>query len=184
MIGRWIYCISGFRQDEGEPNGMFRLWLKLHEIASPATHVTLREWDTDWNEQAALIAETSVNGLGPRVLVCAYSWGAGHGLLRFAEALRPTGIKIEEAVLADPVYRSRLLSTRWLAFCRWPKIVIPSNVRRVRWTRQRVDYPRGHRLVAEDPGRTTILNPVEVHRGHCWMDDAPEFHRMALEVAT
>ena len=110
MIGTWIYCISGFRQDEGEANGLFRLWLKLHELAAPSVHVALREWDTDWQEQAALVAQTSINGLGPRVLVCAYSWGAGHGLLRFAEALRASGIEIATAVLADPVYRSRLPS--------------------------------------------------------------------------
>jgi len=185
QISTWHICISGFRQHEQEPTGMQRLWVKLGDLRSPSTIVMLREWNSDWRSLAELIAQMFDYGFGsapPDIYVYAYSWGAGYGLPTLARYLLPSGLEIKHAVLADPVYRSRLVSFRWLAMTKWGDVEIPENVRRVWWTRQTIDWPRGHELVAVNPRKTRIDKPLVVNRGHLFMDEDPIFHNLALSA--
>lgn len=61
--------------------------------------------------------------------------------------------------------------------------MIPANVSRVSWLRQFQNRPRATSLKAEDERATTIESPIVVARNHEFMDDAPEFHQVAMRVA-
>lgn len=181
-IENWHICISGFRQHEEEPTGIHKLWLKLRQLSSPYTSVMLREWNADWRSLAELIAQTSINSLGPKVYVYAYSWGAGYGMVQLAKYLLAPGIEVQSAVLADPVYRSRSWMLRWLSLTPWGNIRVPQNVRKVYWTRQFENWPRAHELSAKSPN-TRIAPPVIIHRFHRFMDEDPAFQSMCMDVA-
>ncbi len=202
-IRRWHICISGFLQRPGRPSGIHALWRLIRaRVQNGDTCVECRTWSDDWQACAEWIhqfrpvpsapgpasspgvpAVSQPTPQPPRVFVYAYSWGAGFGFIQLARALERKGIPIECAVLSDPVYRSRLLSFRWLAFVPWCRLKIPANVREVVWVRQRMSLPRGHDLVAADP-RATLIHPASVLSvPHTRIDDAPWFWSEALEVA-
>jgi len=179
----WIICISGFTQHVGEPTGIHKLWLKLrHNFTNATTQTELWTWNSRWWELAEAI-KISRDGVPPRVLICAYSWGAGWGFVRLARELRKRGIVVLGAVLADPVYRSRWLSFAWRSLIGSPVVSIPDNVRTVRWLRQRNNYPRGHDLVAQNERLTRIEAAVElVGVTHENIDDSDEFHSLAMTM--
>ena len=178
----WIICISGFTETRGEHTGTTALWKQLRRHSSPQVCVQIRLWDEDWRDYAAFIAEHSEPGV--RILVCAYSWGAGHGFIRLARYLQGHGIRVETAVLCDPVYRSRTLLGRWLAFVPWLPIRVPANVDDVFWLRQTGDVPAGHTPKATSPG--TWIHPVVDLTGdydHRTIDESANYHVLALREA-
>jgi hypothetical protein len=182
-VVRRIVCIAGALQREGGVTGIEKLWLKLGYLRSAQCSVDLREWNADWKTYAEHVWATGING-STSVQVFCYSWGAGHGFLRLAAALAARGIDIECAVLSDPVYHSRLLSFRWLALTRLPKIVVPPTVRQVYWLYQRQNRPCGHAVVAADTQATCVHEGrLDKRRTHQFMDDSPEFHGLCLHVA-
>jgi len=184
---QWDIVIGGFRQQSDEPTGIQKLWLKLGRFRGPQRAILFREWHTDWRELAELIAVVSEPNPGIRVY--AYSWGAGYGCMALARHLLRRGLVVECAVLADPVFRSKTIFGRWLALLPHPEIIVPRNVRSVRWTRQKTSCPRGHDLRMQEAwDHWPRLGPViaEPHwrdRDHVHMDEDPLFHEMALEVA-
>jgi hypothetical protein len=183
----WEIVIGGFRQQTDEPTGIQKLWLKLGRFRGPHRAVLFREWHTDWRELAEQIATTSE--ASPGIRVYAYSWGAGDGCMTLARELLRRGLDVQQAILADPVYRSRTIFGRWLALLPNPEIVVPRNVRRVQWTRQKTSCPAGHNLRAESPWDAksvtsrVIAEPHWRDRAHTWMDEDPLFHEMAIEAA-
>jgi hypothetical protein len=183
-IHHWHIVIGGYRQHEGKPTGMVRLWQTLHERhARPGTCVELRAWNDQWRLLAELIWRLRPDDEPPQVKVYAYSWGAGCGAMRLARELRLRGIAVAAMVLSDPVYRSRSFLTRWLAL--WPcaAIVVPANVRLVRWFRQEISVPAGHVLRAAERERTHIAPPIWAEVGHQYMDDWRPFHRECERIA-
>lgn len=177
----WIICISGYTQKRGVSSGTVELWHLMRQYSAPEVCVQLKLWNDDFEDYAAFIRRNSDRDA--RILVCAYSWGAGHGFLRLAKALQGH-CKIDCAVLCDPIYRSRLLSMRWLAFSPWPKITIPTNVQDVYWFRQEVDRPRSHDLRASDDEMTWI-HPAEVlPLPHTEIDNSPVYHERCLAEAS
>lgn len=193
-ILRWIFVIPGFLQSHGSPQaGLVPLWRQLHWLrCRKTTRVELCLWNDNWPARAECVWRSSrLDGsrIQPEIIVIAYSWGAGWGLLGrgrwrnhgLARCLDEYGLSVTHAVLSDPVYRSRWLAFRWLALC-YPTIRVPENVMRITWFRQDRDWPRGHNLVAE--GRDTIIEtPVWMRVGHSKADEAPGFHRAALDAA-
>ena len=174
-IRRCAFVISGFRQGLGTRGaGTYRVWRALQGVAQPDDFVSLHRWNDDWGQVADLVgllqgeAETP-----PRVLIAAYSWGAGWGAMRFARELARRGIEVEQMVLSDPVYRHPLWSLAWLALCGLP-ITVPGNVRRVKWFRQTKNRPMGSRLRKNFAALTKIDPAGVLDREHEWMDDAPE----------
>ncbi|MEM0964806.1 MAG: hypothetical protein AAGJ81_01475 [Verrucomicrobiota bacterium] len=173
----WILCISGFTETIGEHTGTARLWKQLRKLSSPETSVQLFEWDENWRKKAAFIAEHSDPDV--RILVCAYSWGAGYGFRKLARHLQHYDIAIETAVLCDPIYRSRTLFLRWLAFVPGLPIRIPTNVREVFYFFQRKDrLLRGHHPKAVSLG-TWIRPGVEIDRNHSGIDEHQKYHTLA-----
>ena len=188
MIREWDIIISGFRQRRGAANGSDLLWAKLRRFQSPRRELMLYEWRDNMQRLATRIARHSDRGIRPVVRVYAYSWGAGHAFPNLARALWDVAeYSVDAAVLCDPVYRSKWLPW-WLpanpsALMSWPQITVPMNVDQVRWLRQSVSRPKGHRLVAEESDMTRIHDPIQLHRPHIGADSAQEYHELALQVA-
>jgi len=184
-ITTWHLCISGFTQTEGTFHGIVPLWRELHACLSSAEDVvSLRTWSSNWRDLAEhIFLVQQEQGERIRVAVYAYSWGGGYGLVRFAKELNKRGIPIEIAVLSDPVYCSPWYTFRWLAMTGFRKIVIPNNVRMVRWFYQRQNHPQSQGIVAQDPKRTLIVDGVEVDRTHQYMDDSGQFHQACHAAA-
>jgi len=181
-IKHWIFCISGFRQHEGEMTGMQRLWLKLAPYRSSRRMVSLREWDADWGEVANLTALCSANG-DTKVHVFGYSWGGGYGAIRLAEELKYRGIKVQGMVLSDPVWYGLGLIAKLITWrTDWPKIIVPANVERVKTFFQRENRPRAHAVVAASPQETELGLPVRRYRTHEWMDDDNLFHQTCIDM--
>jgi len=151
-ITRHVVLISGFRQRHGRATtGLDDLWHRLRsELVGPDCAVWLKCWDDDFRALAAQIKRYS-HGKAVRVSVAAYSWGVGHGAVTFAKELKHYGIDIDVLYSIDGVYRHwlplRSLFSRRNPLA--PRIVVPSNVRSVRYWRQTTNYPQGHELVAE-----------------------------------
>lgn len=182
-IRLWLVPITGFTQNLGQATGLERLWRSVRRSASrPRTCVvTPRTWDFDADAFARFVVRNSHRPLDRvAVGVYAYSWGAGSGFVRLAKALREHApeLTVDEAVLADPVYRSNWMPT-WLplnplSLTGHPAIRVPANVRYVHHTFQRVDRPRAHKLRTTGPH--TIIHPgVECEVGHTQMDDHPTY---------
>ncbi len=180
-VTHWDIVISGFLQSEGKATGMVALWQLLRENAGPSRCVILKSWNDSWSDLAERIRRVGPKRSEPTVCIYAYSWGAGHGAITLAKELRTRGIRVAHMVLCDPVYRSWLISFRWLAMLKSPNITIPDNVNRVSWFRQKKNRPAGHDLHPENG--TQIEAAVWLPLIHQDMDDAPEFHAKCICVA-
>lgn len=187
-IDVWHVLIAGFTQRIGQPTGMHSLWLRINQLFSgPEVQCELHPWHACWDEIAENI-KISRSPSPPTILVYAYSWGAGWGFIKLAQALEERGLVVRAAVLCDPVYRSRWLSMSWRSLvtcgCLRPTIPVPANVRWVRWLYQRNGLPAGHRPVAVHPRATHIDQGIEVPGVvHNSMDELDEFHELALDTA-
>jgi len=102
MAGDWIFVVSGFTQRRaGEGNGSAELAAKLRRWSAPRRQVRLMEWNEDPVGWADYVADAAAG----RIMVCAYSYGAGWWFRRFAARLAKHGHRIETAVLCDAVRR-------------------------------------------------------------------------------
>lgn len=183
----WHVAISGFRQAEDRPNGMLRLWLDtLRPLQRGWVFARYAPWNHDWRGLARLIQHTSHGAA--KVAIYGYSYGAGWGAIRLAEALGALGIGVEHAVLCDPIHRYAFWPANWRAV-RWfagrQKVTIPPNVRQVVSFIQRSDpLLWGHEVVAADPRATEIAKPIVIPGvRHDAMDDHPLFRDRAALVA-
>lgn len=183
-IRQWHVVISGFLQRQGHPNGMLRLAMQLHrQYASNDCMVELRLWQEDMKGLAEKIWLTRpADSRPPRVKIYGYSWG-GAAALQLAEQLWDRSIDVEYVVLSDAVYRHRYWLGNWRACWPFSSLIVPPNVRRVAWYRQRRNWPRGHDVIAATPHKTDITNGAILDATHAYMDDAPQFIAKCLEVA-
>ncbi len=173
--------IGGFQQDLGDHTGSDRLWRSLHyKYSGPRTLVVFLEWHDPVASLARHIwHQAGENGETVYVTIAAYSWGVATGA-RLARELRRLGIIVDSLVSADGIYRWRWMF--WRVFFRWPRIVV-SNVRHVVPFRQKLDWPFGHKLVAEDSEVTEIEDTIWADRGHTAMDEFLPFHMAAKSAA-
>ena len=83
-------------------------------------------------------------------------------------------------VLCDPVYRSKTVVGRWAAFCDW-KICVPENVSVVAHLIQKAKWWE----LDGDPlkGGMSLCSQTILDYTHCEMDNSPEYHEAAIEVA-
>lgn len=198
-----IIPIMGFTQTIGRNVGMIKLWRQLRDMTSEDRFIERpQRWCSNWADTADFIHGISQNGeKKPTICVAAYSWGAGWGFIRLAKELKKRGLRIDKAVLCDPVYRSPLLPFGWLTRIRSlinsgplaPRIVIPSNVENVWYFYQRQNKPRAHRLVPQKEGYPVLhpgiearpnegLEAGELDASHAFMDDQPEFIGKVIEL--
>jgi len=171
-----IVIISGFTQKMHQHTGSRKLWREMRLLkdlcADKEVVIQLKEWDTNWKEYAKYI-----NSLDPEdVLICAYSWGGGHGMPQLAKRLKGA----VTCVMCDPVYRSKTIFGRWAAFCDW-RIDIPANVsvvkhfiQKAKWWELDGDLLKGGKFLCE---------PTILEYTHTEMDESPEYHKEAITVA-
>lgn len=153
------------------------------------------QWNLDWRAQAAHFARhVRINTEGrTRVVVVAYSWGAGWGFLRFARELQGRGVLIDVAIMIDPVYRLPYLPAWawWLspeALTGLGKIRIPDNVHakpnpgRVICYRQFQSRPMGRECMPANRWRTVCEPAREIECTHQEADDHGAVHARVAEV--
>ena len=176
-ITRWHVVISGFTQTESRWHGMVKLWREMHARSTAAEDVvSLRTWNSNWRALAEhIFLVQQEQGTRIKVACYGYSWGCS-GLVKLARELNKRGIPVESMVLSDPIYLSPLLPFRWLAMTNWRPVVIPANVRMVRWFFQRQNLPQSPGIIASDKNRTMIFEPTELDRQHEYCDDSNQFH--------
>jgi hypothetical protein len=165
----------GFRQTARYPTGLEQgPWADARGLASATCWILPPlPWDTDVEAIAALIARNTTHNA--TIVGRFYSWGCGWLFPRLARQMHVHGRGFRHVALCDPVYRSAVLPSflplNPLSLLRSPRIEIPANVKEVEWTRQYVDLPRAHDLVAEDPHVTTIHAAIECRVPHVRMDE-------------
>ena len=171
-MSKKVILISGFTEGRFERTGTYRLYKKMRDKFG---EVILCEWNDDFEKLAKLLRDEGVS----EILVCAYSWGAGNGLVELAKHYR----RSINAILCDPVYRSKYPWMRWRALTNkffQPTIRYSHNVKVVRWFNQTVNKPSGHMVTAGTiiPDKPTTLN-VE----HSKIDDTESYQKSCLTAA-
>lgn len=176
-----IVPITGFRESWDKPTGLEAFWwneLRMHSRPLVMVHPPFK-WSRDMKEVARLLDRHLLDD-GVIITIC-YSYGMGYGHRRLARDLGALGRKIHTTFSIDGVYRSRLWSTKWLAFTNWAKIRVPENVERVVPFVQKQDpLLQGHSIVAKDPKSTVVEEPVLIKATHTEIDDHPDVH---LEIS-
>lgn len=192
------FAISGFRQNAESWHGIAELVERLRQdghALEACSRVVYQPWCADWSaiaNHAWLLGD--FYGVRPTVAIYGYSWGGGHGAMELARELGRRGIEVRAMVLADPVYRPRsalawLYSWRALCNLAWPivgepLIRVPGNVREVWSFHQTQDRPSGHKMISDSRVNGPTIYPRELLRTtHAYIDNAPEFHAKALEIA-
>lgn len=179
-----VLFISGFTQSAKRHNGVFDLfeWALAERRRQnvQGARIEYRAWKSDWTAVAEYCQDL---GIG-RVVIIGYSWGVGWGARKLATRLDRRGIVVPHLLSCDGVYRGRfsrlrsLINSGPLA----PKIVVPSNVRRVTWLRQGINKPQGHEIAAANEQRTKIELPTWVDLPHGEIDSSIEFEELAKKA--
>lgn len=177
-VATWLYVITGFTQTRATRSRLVDMWKELYDQhARPETLVCLRRWNSNWRAEAEHVlrlADDRDQAAAPTIRVFAYSWGAGWGFTRFADQLGRRGLRVETAVLSDPVYRHPYWLGQWRALIpSWP-IVIPANVGELHTYYQDQDTPRGHKLVCRST-ETVLHTPIRLQASHAAMDEQVQF---------
>lgn len=166
-----IIVFSGFTEERQKTTGSRKLWRNLmNRYRDDVDYIFLLEWNDDPKDYAEFLNSLNVS----EALVCAYSWGAGFGLREFAKGF----LGQVNAVLCDPVFRSKFPWMRWRALTKnWkPTIQYTKNVNVVRWFNQTNNQPGADNVNTDCKVQTLPYL-------HCEIDDSPEYHQAALEEA-
>lgn len=171
----------GFRQSAAARSGLEVLWGKMRELKSDGVCILKPyEWDQDPEQEAALIARNSAPGAV--VLIYAYSYGVGSFFIKLARALKRHGIRIARLISCDGIRRfivGKFASIHW--FRKLVAIPVPGNVDKVYRFYQTNDWLlRGHRLVAETPAATEIIDWHLPEDDHLSADENESFHAVAI----
>lgn len=180
-IKKWVVPIMGFTENTQRASGIEMLCRAIRQFDGGEVAICDPwEWNEDSKANALWLMRNS-SYLPTRILVVAYSWGAGWGFLNLARELQRLGQDIELAILCDPVFRSPINLLAPLSLTRFPRIEVPENVERVVVFRQRKNLPRAHDVVALGSKLETFIEPpITLEYIHQRIDNAPEFHRAAF----
>ena len=183
--------IEGFAQKNQKQTGVDILWEKIINQIDPTVHKPY-PWYSNWALLAKEIKKTYVPKVWVKrwtpdvyIKIYAYSWG-GASAVRLATEFQKLGIKVQNMVLSDPIYRSQIPVLGWFRSLLnkvWaPVIKIPANVETVTHCFQREGKPQGHKLVAVSL-KTFIAKGVQVKLPHTLMDSSGTFHNLTLNAA-
>jgi len=174
-----IILYTGFQQSDerrsGFEDGFFQHVAPLQD--SNTLVFAPRTWKSNVKELANQLRRQGVE----RVALLSYSHGQA-AATAFARYAYEIGIDVNLWLACDPVYRPtwlpRCTMTQLVAFramLKTGKIKIPFNIKRTAYIRQEKDMPRGHTLVPEDESQIVELAGILHTRGHCEIDEAPEW---------
>lgn len=181
---RFHVPIMGFTQSADTETGIERLWKRMRDELPQYCQQCVIEPKV-WNENFARLAEfihRNIDSDGT-VNIYAYSWGVGHGARKLSQQLYKRGIQVSQLVACDPVFHSMLRPWRGICPAIWNgPIVFPPNVRHARSFIQRQNTPQGTDLKLLQP--TSVVEvPIRLEYNHQYIDDAVEFHDVAMQVA-
>lgn len=177
-----IWTIGGFTETDGRETGMHGLYRDIiapYDRRDGLDAVRVLPWRTDWKDEADLARRDSVHA----AVIIAYSWGAGWGAQRLAEALGRNGIPVRLMLLCDPVYRplwlpawgfANLLGFR-AVIPNSATIQVPSNVERVLGLRQTGTRPKGHPI---EWNGVTFRLPAIHNTSHTAIDSHPAWRTL------
>jgi len=181
-----VQLISGYTQTEEIWNGTQELREKiiaeLDDYSSLSVRVRLGKWNDNWKEQARQLYMLRERYADEKftVVVFAYSWGVGNGLVKFAKHLDRFGIDVQTAVVSDPIYRHWFIPRNLRVLWGDTRITLPPNVKAIEGYYQRTSQPMGRTPVSS----TAKCDPWTLLRlPHVEMDDARSWHRRCIEVA-
>jgi hypothetical protein len=185
---RAILTFQGFRESNAARTGTEDAFYSIIRLfaSSGITTYHPKNWTADVKELAHELARQGIRN----VALVSYSHGqaAAVAVAKFAYTL---GISTDLWLACDPVYRPTFLP-RWnwlqpLAFrAMLPngKITVPRCIRRVAWVRQKIDLPRGHDLIPEDPTSTHVAEPLIIPLRHTLIDHAPRWVELIRQELT
>lgn len=180
----YAYIVSGFTQQRHNifDNGSHSVHKALLPWQSPELSVRLLEWKEDPEGHAQRVAATTDQN--DKVIVCAYSYGAGFWFDRFSKEMAERGRLIHTAVLCDPVYRHPNILMRWRAIAKFApqNFTLPPNVLRVSHFYQTKTEPGGDKLTVSDT--TELVFTKELDMTHQQIDNAREYLETAVKEAT
>ena len=182
----YIFVVSGFTQKRyaKHGSGCIQIFEDLLKYNSPDTEVQLLEWNEDPEGWARHVAART-KGPDDKILVCAYSYGGGWWFRLFAEKLKHIGIKVNTAVLCDPVYRRPWYSRwlQWRAVTKWwpQELEYPDNIKRIVHFVQYQNEPGGDVLIMHGP--VDYVGPNILELPHVKMDNAPQFRAACVNEA-
>lgn len=178
--------IGGFGQDEEFDNGCTELCEKLRSNLDAYSQLSVRvrfnEWDSRWRRVARRAHLLRLRYPKPErfgIVAFCYSWGCGNGLVQYAKALQRFGLRIDCAVLCDPIYRHWYPLGDWRAMIGGYSITLPPNVLSYYGFFQRVSRPMG----VKPHGPATCLGWDQIGYEHIECDDSPEWHDKCVSVA-
>lgn len=178
-----VDVIGGLTQDLGTDNGAVecgeKLLASLDEYSSLSTRVYFNPWNANWKQIAYnrhLIRRRYYRD--PYMhLVCPYSYGVGHGTVRFAEALDQYGLKIDMVVCSDGIYRHWWM--KWRSLYGNHAIHFPDNIVAYRGFHQEKTRPCGKKPT----GKAICMGWDLLEVMHIEMDDHPAWHDACIEEA-
>lgn len=181
-----VQLISGWTQTEETWNGVQELREKiiaeLDDYSSLSVRVRLDEWNGNWKGAARQLYMLRERYEDEKftVVVFAYSWGVGNGLVNFATYLDRFGIDIQKAVVSDPVYRHWYVLGNWRLLWGDRRILLPKNVLAIEGFYQTTSQPMGRKPMSE----VAECDPwIKVRAPHVEMDDARLWRQRCIEVA-
>lgn len=181
-----VQIISGFTQSEEQWDGTQELREKILAELDDYSSLSVRVRHSVWNDNHKATAR-QLYMLRERypeepfvVVVFAYSWGCGNGLVKLAKYLDRFGVDIAKAVLSDPVYRHWFSLGNWRVLTGDARIKIPNNVLSLEGYYQETSIPMGREPVSDlikcDPW-------IKLRLPHAEMDDARAWRLRCVEVA-
>ncbi len=173
----WLIFIGGFMQDRSlAVSGMCGMAHEARDrYKGRGVEVTYEPWKSDWKSFAEWVFRWSrfdrsspdnSEPVPPTIIVAAYSWGAGWGLLQLASHLAVRGLHINVAIACDGVrhigwgWSHTLGISQALAYLPFWKLQKPESIDELHWLRQ----SRRRSLLADWKNGTTWLY------GHEWVD--------------
>ena len=178
----YVDVIGGFTQNEATANGCVKLEERLlaetDDYSGLSVRIRFNPWHARWSDVARNRYMTKQQYPRERWghVVCPYSYGGGHGLVKFARHLDRYGMKIHVAVMADAIYRH--LWMKWRSLYGDYSITLPDNVLAYHGFYQRKSRPMG----VKPSGKATELSWTQLEVVHTEMDDQMEWHDRCVEV--
>lgn len=185
-----VIVASGFLQKRGAAHGMdlVESCVRQELIDSGAirdARVCAYRWADDPDSVLRIVQRRAVEPPNyPTIRMAGYSYGAGRFVLAAAKILNRYGYPIDYLGLVDPVYRHPWLGPFLSPLLSWgiAQIKIPPNVGLVRSWYQRIDWPRGSRVVAR--GADTVIHETNVsflQMGHGAIQHDAQIQRHLVE---
>ena len=178
--------IGGFTQGEGTWNGAQelreRLLAEFDAYSALSVRFPFYPWNSDWRDVArrTYLLRERYRADRLTMLVFAFSWGVGNGLVKYAKRLQRYGIEIDCAVICDGVYRHWFTPGNWRIVIGDTRIHLPSNVKSYYGFYQETERPCGKKPVSDS---AVCLGWEKLNLPHVEMDDSYKWHDKCVELA-